>query len=326
MTRKELWFNEGMWGMKILGLIGLCLVLVFAARVVMDSFKRLIVKAAWDKWIVATILVALFTSLPEFFVAVAAAIEGLPVISFGNVLGSNIANLSLVVGGAALVMGNVAVVGDFVRWEMSAAFVAGLAPLVLLVDGDLSRFDGLILLVIYVFYIVDTVMMGKHKKKPLRSLNLWKEKQVKSLAVKLIGGMALMLVCADAIVRVAEGLAMEIKVPVLLLSVTVVAIGTSLPELVLGLVAAKRKEMALVFGDLLGGIVANSTLVLGVTALIAPIKLVNTPRIALASLSFVLIFGLVWMFSKVKRRIVRWEGVVLVGSYLMYVGLEFLMK
>src|SRR3989338_11374261 len=119
---------------------------------------------------------------------------------------------------------------------------------------------------------------------------------------------------------------MEIKVPVLLLSVTVVAIGTSLPELVLGLVAAKRKEMGLVFGDLLGGIVANSTLVLGVTALIAPIKLVNTPRIALASLSFVLIFGLVWMFSKVKRRIVRWEGVVLVGSYLMYVGLEFLMK
>ena len=147
----------------VLGIIASSVFLVLSTRMTIDAFERLVVKLRVDGLVLAAIMVALSTSLPELFVGITAALEGKPEISLGNVLGSNVANVSLVIGGASLIAGSVSVVGEFMKREFLAAFVAGLMPLFLLLDGKLSRIDGVILLVAYAFYIRDVVIAGKHK-------------------------------------------------------------------------------------------------------------------------------------------------------------------
>jgi len=322
-----------MWLIKLAVIIGLSMALVFISRVVVECFKQLVIKMGWGKIGVAAVLVALFTSLPEFVVGIVSALEGRPIISLGKVVGSNVANLSLIIGGAALLSGSVAVVGDFIRWEMAAALVAGVAPLILVTDGNLSRLDGVILLVIYAFYLKDLlgsggrVRMKKNWKFDWVSrVKVWHHNHTDRLLVKMVGGVLVMVWLAEQIIATAVKLANEWQIPVLLVSLLVVAIGTSLPEFVLMVEAIKKKEVALVFGGLLGSVVTNATLILGVTAVIAPIKGVRWSSFGLLSLAFLLIFLFFWLFVSTKRRLDRWEGAVLLGIYLMFVGWQLMVS
>jgi cation:H+ antiporter len=323
----------GFW--QLLGIGVSCFVLVMASRIVIDAFRRLVVKAGWEKMTVAAVLVALFTTMPEFFVGVASALEGKPLISLGNVIGSNVANLSLIIGGAALVSGSVNVVGEFIRWEMAAALIAGLAPAVLMIDGDLSRLDGVVLLIIYAFYLRDLFMMSGHHKMVKRGLyrhawvnriKVWHKNHVDRLVVKLIAGLLVMLLAADMVVKLAVSLAGSWQIPIVLVSLLVVAVGTSLPELVLEIEAIRKKEVALAFGDLLGSVVANSSLILGVTVLISPIRGLPISSFGMMIVAFLVVFGFFWLFVSTKKRLDRWEGVVLMGLYLMFVGWQLLIS
>ncbi|MBI1871973.1 hypothetical protein HYS10_00990 [Candidatus Collierbacteria bacterium] len=142
----------------LLAILILCLVLVWSTRWVVSTFDRLAAKTGVSRLALAGILVALSTSLPELFVGIFSGLEGKPQISLGNVLGSNVVNLSLVIGVATIISGTLAVVGDYLAWEFAVAFLMGIAPIVLLFDGELSRFDGLILLIVYFIYVRDLVV------------------------------------------------------------------------------------------------------------------------------------------------------------------------
>ena len=133
--------------------LGLVLVfsfgLVKGTEILMRALRRLAEKTGWDKFGLTALIIALSTSLPELLVGVTAALEGDPTLSLGNVLGSNIANVSLVIGGAALVGGSVGVVGEFLKRDFATAFLVGALPLLLLLDGKLSRPESLVLVVVY---------------------------------------------------------------------------------------------------------------------------------------------------------------------------------
>ena len=316
----------------VLGIIASSVFLVLSTRMTIDAFERLVVKLRVDGLVLAAIMVALSTSLPELFVGITAALEGKPEISLGNVLGSNVANVSLVIGGASLIAGSVSVVGEFMKREFLAAFVAGLMPLFLLLDGKLSRIDGVILLVAYAFYIRDVVIAGKHKSLAERGskkyglltrLEWIHGNHVDKWFLRLMFGIAGVVVGADLLVRFASGLAFDLGVPAFLIGI-LVAVGTSLPELVLETQAIKRKDVALVFGDLLGSLVANSTLIIGITALIRPIEIMGVSKYFVAGGSFIAVFSLFWAFSMTKKKLDRWEALVLLGIYVMFVGLELL--
>lgn len=304
-----------------------------ATEFTLNAFQVLVAKMKVRKMVVAALLVALSTSLPELFVGILSALEGQPEISLGNVLGSNVANLSLVIGGAALVSGSVSVVGDFMKKELVAAFLAGCLPILLVMDGNLTRIDGLLLLGAYGVYISEVVIAGEHKSLAekggrrhygiLKKLKKLHKNHGDVWLLKLLGGIAGLILAADLLVKMASGLASSLGLPPFLIGLLVVSIGTSLPELVLEIGAIKRKEIALVFGDLLGSIVANATLIIGVTTLIHPVNVGGTSRYDLASFMFVLLFGFFWMFTNSKKRLDRWEGLVLLGLYFMFVGLEF---
>ena len=145
-----------MW-LQLGGILLASLLLMKATEFTLNAFQVLADKIKVRKMVVAALLVALSTSLPELFVGILSALEGQPEISLGNVLGSNVANLSLVIGGAALVSGSVSVVGDFMKKELVAAFLAGCLPILLVMDGNLTRLDGLLLLGAYGVYISEVV-------------------------------------------------------------------------------------------------------------------------------------------------------------------------
>lgn len=316
----------------LLAILVLCLVLVWSTRWVVRIFDRLAAKTGVGRLALAGILVALSTSLPELFVGIFSGLEGKPQISLGNILGSNVVNLSLVIGAATIISGTLAVVGDYLAWEFAVAFLMGIAPVVLLFDGELSRFDGLILLIIYLIYVRDLVVAGKHKQMAkqggaahfsiLSKVKSIHRNHVDKLALKFLCGILLVIVSADLIVKMASSLALSIGLSMLLVSLILVAFGTSLPELALEIEAIKNKNVVLALGNLLGSTVTNSTLIVGLTVLISPLKIRAIQTYGFASIGFVVVFGLFWLFTRTKRKLERWEALVLLGVYLMFVGVE----
>lgn len=285
------------------------------------------------KYGLTAFFLAFATSLPELVVGVAAAIEGRPILALGNVLGSNIADISLVVGGIAVVSGSIQVFGEFLKRDLFSTFLAGSLPLLLLIDGSLSSIDALVLLVVYIWYSY-TVLAKKTEElaefqeadSPLvRRLFLrLRQSEARKHYLWFVVWTIVLIFSADMLVRVSSSLAGELGVSVILIGLFFVAVGTSLPEFAFELRAVRSGEIAMVFGDLLGSVVANSTLILGLTALIHPIKLDGGFKpYLLATIAFVVLFGLFWIFVKSKRKLERWEGVVLLLVYGVFAFMEF---
>ncbi len=318
----------------LLLIFGSSILLVKATDIIVINLKGLSRQARIGQFAISGFLLALATSLPELVVGVTAALENKPSLALGNVLGSNIADLSLVIGGAALVGGAVAVRGIFLRRDVFYAFLAGAAPMVLLFDKQLGRTDGLILLALYGFY---NVLILKESQQRLAEARDGREesfvgrllKQLSHRGTKkelgwLFLGIALLLFSADMIVRIASRMAIAFNLPLLLIGLFLVAVGTSLPELAFELKAVREKESGMVFGDLLGSVVANSTLIIGIVALISPIRIRAFDEYLLATIAFVIIFGFFYLFIRTKHKLERWEGAILFGVYLIFVLLEFL--
>ena len=305
--------------------------LIKASDILLVNLTSIARRTKLGQFAITSFLLALATSLPEFFVGVAAALADKPNLSLGNIIGANIANLSLVIGGAALFSGAVIVRGNFLRRDVFYAFLAGAAPMLLLIDKNLSRVDGLILLTLYGFYQFMVFTEGKQeklaeeqKKFSQRVLERLNHRGTRKELGWTFLGVALLLFSADMIVRVASKVALIFNIPLLLVGLFVLAIGTTLPELTFSLRAIKKHQPTMVFGNLLGSIVANSTLVIGVVSLISPIRIQAFSEYLLATLAFVLIFGAFYFFTRTKHRLERWEGAFLLGFYLAFLLSEFI--
>lgn len=285
-------------------------------------------------FVFSALLLALATSFPELSVAVTSALEGSPNLSLGNILGANIANLSLVVGAAALLVGKVNVHGEFLRRDVWIALVAGILPIVLVFDGELSRVDGLILLSLYGAYassffkdrfleIGNEIREGTFIHRFFRKVNHIDGNKTKE-AARLFLGIAALLVSANLIVNAAQSLAVLANVPVFLIGLILLSIGTTLPELGFSIKSLQDKEPTMFFGNLLGSIIANSTLVIGIAAAVSPIRVAAIEEYLIAAITFVVVFLMFWIFIRSKLKLERWEAGVLLAVYLAFVVIEFL--
>lgn len=305
-----------------------CFLLVKATDILIVNFRRLSQKTNLRKFALTGLVLGLATSLPELFVGLSSAFENQPILSLGNIMGSNIANLSLVIGGAALVSGMIAVRGSFIRRDVFYAFLAATSPMILLFDKTLSRVDGLILLFFYVFYQLVVFneqhrkLAGEKKGIVSRLLRKLSSKRTRKELGWILIAVILLLLSADILVRVSIKLAVLFGFPLLLIGLLIISVGTTLPELVFSVKALLRKQREMFFGNLLGSIVANGTLVIGLVALISPFRIQTFSSYLLATMIFVLIFGLLYLFIKTKQRLDRWEGAILLIVYLLFIFLE----
>jgi len=309
----------------------LSFVLIKATDILIVNFTSLSQKTRLRKFALTGLILGLATSLPELFVGLSAAFENKSILSLGNIMGANIANLSLVVGGAALLGGTVIVRGDFLRRDIFYAFLAAASPMLLLSDRVLSRLDGLILLIFYVFYQV--IVFNEHSfrlrereiKKPQRLLRIFnlRSKTTRKEIAWIFLGIVLLLFAADALVKIAVKLAVTFNLPLLLVGLLIVAVGTTLPELVFEIQALRSRQSSMFLGNLLGSIVANGTLIIGLVALISPFRIQNLESYLLSMMSFLLIFAIFYLFIRTKHRLERWEGSLLLLIYLIFIFVVF---
>lgn len=308
--------------------------LIKAADLVIVAIRRLAKETHTKVFTLSAIILAIGTSFPELFVGLTAALENSPAISLGDVTGSNIANLSLVAGIAAIFSGRIRVRGNFLKRDIWIAMVAGILPVFLMFDAVLSRVDGLILLAVYAGYatsffrrryeqIAEEQQELSFAYRFLRKLNHIDSRKRKELG-KLFIGVALMLFSADMIVRFASMIAESVGVPTFLIGVVIVAIGTSLPELAFSFRSLEDHEPSMFFGNLLGSTIANSTLVIGVVSIITPIHVVFIGKYLIAVAAFFAIYITFWYFIRSKHRLDRWEAFMLILMYITFVLIEFI--
>ena len=317
--------------LQLLLLIFFSLLLIKATDILTDSLQSLASLTGIGKLAITSLILAFATSIPELVVSVTSALEGRPGLALGTIVGSNIANISLVVGGAALIGGSFSVIGEFLRMDIFSVFLAGVLPLMLLIDGRLSRVDGIILLLIYGLYNYGLLNAHRHshdhrptglfaggfKRKKISRLN-------RSLAWLFLGA-ALLMFAADMIVKLAVSIAGGLNVPVFLVGLFLVGVGATMPELFFEIEAVKKKQAGMVLGNLFGSVVVNSTFILGIAALINPIELAGGLNAYLLSAAvFGVMFLLFWWFVRTKKKLERWEGAVLAIAYLIFAMLEWL--
>ncbi|MCW4352848.1 calcium/sodium antiporter [Hoyosella sp. YIM 151337] len=281
--------------------------------------------------IVGLTVVAFATSTPELAVSAGAALSGYPGIAVGNVVGSNIANILLIVGLTAL-LAPLIVKSRIVRADIPVMAAFSVVLLVIALDGTVSRLDGAILLVALVAYLTVTVVTSRRSRAPVSgpespAANAPGESagatsRTRSLLVSsgLVAlGVLLLVVGARLLVSAASEIASALGVSDLIVGLTVVAIGTSLPELATSLIAAARGERDMAVGNIVGSNVFNIGAVLGVTSLITPIEV--APSAVRFDLPIMVAVALVLLpVAFTAMAISRWEGALFAGFYVAYIG------
>lgn len=310
--------------MILVYLISFIIVCILLARSGSSLVKSLVKISAFlnlSDFSIAFILMAIGTSLPDFFVGISSALNGTPELSLGNLIGANIIKLTLIMGLIALVSHKVAVRGRYLFWNLLSSLGIALIPFLLLLDKKLSRLDGCILLLTFFVYIV--VLLGK-KKKLKKGLNDVGLKEFFKNSFLFLIGLGVLLAVSWLIVYLATKTAAALNLPLIFIGLIGVALGTSLPELTFGLKAQRSIHQEMGFGNILGSTVFNSSLILGVVSLIRPIVISEPATIWFTGLFTLFIFIIFFIFSRTREKISRLEGVILIVLYFVFVLIQVL--
>ncbi|KKU09922.1 MAG: K+-dependent Na+/Ca+ exchanger family protein [Candidatus Woesebacteria bacterium GW2011_GWB1_45_5] len=312
----------------------LAFILTKAADLTLESIKSISRVTGTKAFVLSALILSVATSLPELFVGITSALEGSSSLSLGNILGANITNILLVAGLSTVVAGGVVVHGEKIFHEFILAAFAGVLPLILLLDGTLGRVDGLILLVVYLAYTLSFfkkrfVEIGEHHLSGRMFFKFIKnaeevEKKTDKSVGHLLVGIAALLFLSDLIVRVSTNIASSLSIPVFIVGLLLLSVGTTLPEMIVSFKSLKSHSDGIFFGNLLGSVIINSTLILGLVSVINPIS-VDVPRdYFLPGAVFVIASVVFCLFIRTKHFLSRHEAVILLLLYLIFIILEFL--
>ena len=263
--------------------------------------------------VIGLTIVAAGTSAPELFVSVVSALNGTPDLAVGNVVGSNTMNCMLIVGCAAMVA-PMTISRSTVRKDIPFAVMASILLTCIALDNYLGRIDGIILLLGFVVFMAYTLLQAKNgqaePQTEVRQLNPWLS------LLFLVIGLAMLVAGSNVFVDSASSVAAALGISEGVIGLTVVAGGTSLPELATSVVAARKGQSAIAIGNVIGSNVFNILLILGMTAVISPLQIEGITTIDMAVM--LVSVSLVWLFSYTRFTVERWEGALLVGGYLVY--------
>ena len=323
-----------MWLAVIAVLIGLA-ILVWSADIFIDGATTLANILGVPSFLIGVVSLGLGTSAPEMVVSVLAALEGSPELALGNAYGSNIMNIALVLGTTALIS-PIIIHKSIVKRDLPLLLAITLLAAWQLRDGQLSQSDGITLLLglgaVLIFQIVMNLRSSRQEDKKIASKNNEhneehsenKDRQSAGIfrgLASLIIGMSILILSSRAIVWGAVELATFWGLSELIIGLTVVAVGTSLPELVASLSAARKGEHDMALGNIIGSNIFNTLGVVGLAALIAPIRadpiILTRDVLAMALLTLLLVVLCVFAYIK-KRSFGRTSGAILLLFFIGY--------
>ena len=275
--------------------------------------------------VIGLTIVAAGTSAPELFVSLVSALKGTPDMAVGNVVGSNTMNCMLIVGVAAMVAPMV-ISRSTVKKDIPFAVGASVLLMLLSLNNYLGRWDGIILLLGFASFMVYTLMQAKKgEATPVtddsqqdadntpssKGMNPWLS------ALWVVAGLAMLVIGSNLFVDSASSVAYSLGISEGVVGLTVVAGGTSLPELATSVVAARKGQSAIAIGNVIGSNVFNILMILGLTATISPLAIEGITTLDMAVM--LVSVALVWFFSFTRYTVERWEGGLLVVGYLVYI-------
>lgn len=311
-------------------ILGLALILG-GANFLTDGSAALALRFRVPEFIVGLTIVAVGTSTPELVVSVLSAAAGNSDVAIGNIVGSNIFNVFLILGVCALIA-PLPLTGGNIRRDLP--FLTAVSVLLLLLTSDrllglgevdaIGRIDGIVMLLLYIALIRYTIRAERRTaaqatqttqtEKPQRSRSLW------LIVVMIAGGLAGLIFGGELFLDSATAIARALGVSESVIAITLVAGGTSLPELASSVVSLLKGKSEMALGNVIGSNIANILLILGLSATIHPLTLGGITRIDLLTvlLSSVLLFVTAFTFR--RKAVDRWEGAIFLAIYALYIG------
>ncbi|MDO8265186.1 MAG: sodium:calcium antiporter [Candidatus Parcubacteria bacterium] len=301
-----------------------CVFLVLSGKGLVVSLSKIARFLGWKEFVVAFFIMAFGVSIPNLFVGIISAVNHVPELSFGDVIGGNIIDLSLAIGLAALISKKgLSAQSGTVQGSSLYTIIVAVLPLVLISDGILSRSDGILLFMVFFAYIF---WLFKKEDRFTKVYNGIKEPLTLGFFFhnlrKFLTSFVLLIIAAEGIVKSSVFFAHYFNFPIGLIGILVVGFGNSLPETFFSIRAARKGQDWMVLGDLMGGVVITATLVLGTVALIQPIVISDFSSIAVGR-AFMVISALFFLiFLRTGRKITRKEAVFLILIYILFVVIE----
>ncbi len=274
-----------------------------------------------SKHTVGVLVVAVISILPETFISVTSALHGESEVGLGMLFGANIADLTLIMGLIVLLAGATSLkVNKKILKENKIYPLFMLLPVIFGLDGVYTRFDGLSLVVAGAIFYYLTFKNNVVDQPAENELPIQSGRAKNALA--LLSSMALLLVAANYVVSSSVGLAEQLEISPILISMVLIAVGTTVPEFIFSYKAVKKNEDALALGDLLGTVLANATIVTGILVLINPFT-VNKAIIYVSGTFMVVAAFLLFKFMHSNRNVSRNEAVWLILFWVCFVFVQF---
>lgn len=314
----------------ILYFIAACVILYFSGQWIVEGLQRVAKFLEWKEFVVAFIMMAFAGSLPNIILAVLAIANKMPELSFGDVVGGNVVDMTLVIALAALFARD-GIPAKGATFQTSSLFtiIAALLPLVLFMDGKLSRFDGLLLLGLFFSYIYWLFSKQDRFKKVYDNYTVPLSKRfplfMRDLG-KILLGTIMLIIVAQGIIFQAGKFSIEYNLPLAMIGVLVVGLGNSLPELYFSIASARKGETRMILGDLMGAVIIPATLVLGSVALFSPIIITDFSLFATARYFLIAAALLFFIFIKTNRKVSKKEAIFLLLVYIAFLIAEIFIK
>lgn len=294
---------------------GIALVLWGADRLT-DGAVAIAERMHISQMVIGLTIVAMGTSMPEFFVSFMSALKDTPDMAVGNVVGSNIFNTLLIVGCAALVT-PIMILPATVKKDIPFAMVASVALLLMCLDGNISRIDAMVLLGLFAVFMYITLKGAKENAQPMQQTSAKGGKPFMSV-VWIFVGLVCLVFGSNLFVDAATVIARQLGVSDAVIGLTIIAGGTSFPELATSVVSARKGQSGIAIGNVLGSNVFNILLILGITGVMSPMTLQGITTVDLTML--VVSMVMLWLFSFTKYTLARWEGALLTIVFIGYMS------
>jgi len=303
-----------------------CFVLSWLSSHLVKTLAAIAKFLGWREFVTAFFIMAFATSLPNLFVDINAAFNGMPELAFGDIIGGNLIDLTIVMA-LAVLFGKKDLPVESKMVQTSAIFTAIIVilPLLLAFDGNISRGDGIILLLAFMVYSFWLFSKGDRFKKIYRERKKEKPRNLLFFLkdiVKIIIILILLLAASFIIIDSAKLFSVKLGIPLSLVGLLIISLGNCFPEAYFSIISARRGEGWMVLGDIMGSVIICATLVLGIVALISPFE-INDFSPFLIARAFAIIAAFVFLFAiKTDKKITKKEALILLLIYVAFLLAE----
>lgn len=305
--------------MEIVWLLISLVILYYGAEGLVFGASSLAKRLGISALVIGLTIVSIGTSLPELLVSVKAAMNGQSALSIGNVLGSNLFNIGIILGLSAIIYPLLAK-KQLLRFDVPVMILTSVLFLLLFLDSKISRIEALLMVVLFITYtaylLISSKKANKSKSNSDESDDIKLTKHWVLDVLFIVVGLVALVWGSDLLVVNAIIIAERLGMSEAMIGLTIVAAGTSMPELATSVVAALKKRTDIAIGNIVGSNIFNILLILGVSGLIHPI---STPEINYIDTLAVVVLGIIlWLFMKMSSSIRRWQGATFIVLYVIY--------